>query len=104
MVCVGGSDPRKHHADAFIMRYTGGEIAFEPLPDMPGPNAMMCGVMIGDMVYIAGCDGSHGVSRAAIPATACRVFDRAYPFAWLGIRMSRVRVLGLVIGFAGVVV
>jgi p-hydroxybenzoate 3-monooxygenase len=34
---------------------------------------------------IAGCDGSHGVSRAAIPADAYRVFERAYPFAWLGI-------------------
>ena len=34
---------------------------------------------------IAGCDGSHGVSRASIPADAYRVFERAYPFAWLGI-------------------
>ena len=35
--------------------------------------------------FIAGCDGSHGVSREAIPSNAYRVFDRAYPFAWLGI-------------------
>jgi len=35
--------------------------------------------------FIAGCDGSHGVSRDAIPANAYRVFERAYPFAWLGI-------------------
>jgi p-hydroxybenzoate 3-monooxygenase len=34
---------------------------------------------------IAGCDGSHGISRAAIPRDAYRVFDRTYPFAWLGI-------------------
>ena len=34
---------------------------------------------------IAGCDGSHGVSRGAIPSSACRVFERTYPFAWLGI-------------------
>ena len=34
---------------------------------------------------IAGCDGSHGVSRAAIPRDAYRVFERTYPFAWLGI-------------------
>lgn len=34
---------------------------------------------------VAGCDGSHGVSRSAIPATAYRVFERAYPYAWLGI-------------------
>jgi p-hydroxybenzoate 3-monooxygenase len=35
--------------------------------------------------FIAGCDGSHGVSRSAIPAGAVRVFERAYPYAWLGI-------------------
>jgi p-hydroxybenzoate 3-monooxygenase len=35
--------------------------------------------------YIAGCDGFHGVSRAAIPSGALQHFQRAYPFAWLGI-------------------
>jgi p-hydroxybenzoate 3-monooxygenase len=34
---------------------------------------------------VAGCDGSHGVSRASIPDDAYRVFERTYPFAWLGI-------------------
>ncbi len=31
---------------------------------------------------IAGCDGFHGITR---PAAAPEVFDRQYPFAWLGI-------------------
>jgi p-hydroxybenzoate 3-monooxygenase len=35
--------------------------------------------------FIAGCDGFHGVSRAALPASALRIFERVYPFAWLGI-------------------
>lgn len=35
--------------------------------------------------YIAGCDGFHGVSRAAIPAEKLSIFERVYPFAWLGI-------------------
>jgi p-hydroxybenzoate 3-monooxygenase len=35
--------------------------------------------------FIAGCDGFHGVSRGAIPADVLRVFDRPYPFGWLGI-------------------
>jgi p-hydroxybenzoate 3-monooxygenase len=35
--------------------------------------------------FIAGCDGSHGVSRASIPPEALSSFDRTYPFAWLGI-------------------
>ena len=34
---------------------------------------------------IAGCDGFHGISRAAIPASLLTVYERAYPFAWLGI-------------------
>ncbi len=38
-----------------------------------------------DCDYIAGCDGFHGVSRKAIPATHRREFEKAYPFGWLGI-------------------
>lgn len=34
---------------------------------------------------IAGCDGSHGASRHAIPASAIHVYERDYPFGWLGI-------------------
>jgi len=34
---------------------------------------------------IAGCDGFHGVCRKAIPAARLRVFEREYPFGWLGI-------------------
>jgi p-hydroxybenzoate 3-monooxygenase len=35
--------------------------------------------------FIVGCDGFHGVSRPSIPPGALTVFDRTYPFAWLGI-------------------
>jgi len=38
-----------------------------------------------DCDYVAGCDGFHGVSRKAIPATHLREFEKAYPFGWLGI-------------------
>ena len=34
---------------------------------------------------IAGCDGFHGVCRPSIPADVLRVFEREYPFGWLGI-------------------
>jgi p-hydroxybenzoate 3-monooxygenase len=34
---------------------------------------------------IAGCDGFHGVCRPSIPARLLTVFERTYPFAWLGI-------------------
>jgi p-hydroxybenzoate 3-monooxygenase len=35
--------------------------------------------------YVAGCDGFHGVSRQSIPADVLRIYDRGYPFGWLGI-------------------
>jgi p-hydroxybenzoate 3-monooxygenase len=35
--------------------------------------------------FIGGCDGSHGVCRPSIPAGALKVYERTYPFAWLGI-------------------
>ena len=35
--------------------------------------------------YMAGCDGFHGVCRPSIPANAVRVYERVYPFGWLGI-------------------
>jgi p-hydroxybenzoate 3-monooxygenase len=38
-----------------------------------------------DTRFIAGCDGFHGPSRRAIPASAAREYERVYPFGWLGI-------------------
>jgi p-hydroxybenzoate 3-monooxygenase len=35
--------------------------------------------------FVAGCDGFHGISRPAIPTTELRMYERTYPFAWLGI-------------------
>ena len=36
-------------------------------------------------LYVAGCDGFHGVARQTIPADVRREFERVYPFGWLGI-------------------
>ncbi len=38
-----------------------------------------------DARFIAGCDGYHGASRQAIPASAAQEFEHIYPFGWLGI-------------------
>ena len=35
--------------------------------------------------FIAGCDGFHGICRPAIPAGALTVYEKEYPFGWLGI-------------------
>ena len=38
-----------------------------------------------DCDFIAGCDGFHGICRPAIPPEALTIYDREYPFGWLGI-------------------
>ncbi|KPY57308.1 4-hydroxybenzoate 3-monooxygenase [Pseudomonas amygdali pv. sesami] len=38
-----------------------------------------------DCDYIAGCDGFHGVSRQSIPSETLKIFERVYPFGWLGV-------------------
>ncbi len=35
--------------------------------------------------FIAGCDGFHGPSRKAIPASVIKTYEAVYPFGWLGI-------------------
>lgn len=35
--------------------------------------------------FIAGCDGFHGICRPSIPEGVLSIYDRIYPFAWLGI-------------------
>jgi p-hydroxybenzoate 3-monooxygenase len=35
--------------------------------------------------FIAGCDGFHGICRAAISSSVLQLHERIYPFAWLGI-------------------
>jgi len=34
---------------------------------------------------VAGCDGFHGICRGAVPEDALTVYDRIFPFGWLGI-------------------
>lgn len=35
--------------------------------------------------FIAGCDGTQGVSRSAIPAAILKTYEKIYPFGWFGI-------------------
>jgi len=35
--------------------------------------------------FVAGCDGFHGICRAAIPQSERKEFSRVYPFGWFGI-------------------
>jgi p-hydroxybenzoate 3-monooxygenase len=63
----------------------GGEIRFEAGATAVDPDRATVAFGDGDELrceVVAGCDGFHGVSRAAVPHTA---YERVYPFAWLGI-------------------
>jgi p-hydroxybenzoate 3-monooxygenase len=35
--------------------------------------------------YVAGCDGFHGISRQSVPQGGLTIYERTYPFGWLGI-------------------
>jgi p-hydroxybenzoate 3-monooxygenase len=72
----------------------GGELLFEvddvTLHDLEGETPMVRFRHEGSerelrCAVVAGCDGFHGVCREAIPAGTLSVFERVYPFAWLGI-------------------
>ena len=35
--------------------------------------------------FIAGCDGFHGICRQSFPSGTLQLFERVYPYGWLGI-------------------
>jgi len=35
--------------------------------------------------FIAGCDGFHGICRPSVPQGVLAIYERSYPFAWMGI-------------------
>ncbi|MEV0276909.1 4-hydroxybenzoate 3-monooxygenase [Streptomyces sp. NPDC050610] len=35
--------------------------------------------------YVVGCDGFHGVARDAVPDSVRRMYERVYPYSWLGV-------------------
>src|SRR5207237_10619669 len=46
--------------------------------DAAGRHELVCDL-------VAGCDGFRGVSRPSVPPAALRIYQREYPFAWLGV-------------------
>jgi N-acetylneuraminate epimerase len=54
VICVGGSDARRHYADAFRLEWKDGKLATSELPSLPQPVANACGVLVGDTLFIAG--------------------------------------------------
>ncbi len=72
----------------------GGEILFEVEDAVPrgfdSPEPYIDFVQDGEAKtlhcdFIIGCDGFHGVCRPAMPAASLNMFERVYPFGWLGV-------------------
>jgi p-hydroxybenzoate 3-monooxygenase len=66
------------------------EVGDVALHDLDGPHPRIVFSQNGERQeilcdFIAGCDGFHGISRPSIPADRITVFERIYPFAWLGV-------------------
>jgi p-hydroxybenzoate 3-monooxygenase len=38
-----------------------------------------------DCDFVVACDGYHGVGRSCIPQDVLKIYERVYPFGWLGI-------------------
>lgn len=75
------------HAQGAPLYFEASDVA---LHDIEGPHPRVTFVHAGEAHevtcdFIAGCDGYHGVSRPTIPDGVLTVYQRTYPFAWLGI-------------------
>jgi p-hydroxybenzoate 3-monooxygenase len=65
---AGNVQPMDYQGNEPVIRYE----------TVEGPQALQCD-------FIVGCDGYHGPSRASIPADKLRIFEKIYPFGWLGV-------------------
>jgi p-hydroxybenzoate 3-monooxygenase len=75
---VGAGGHVEFEARATSVSEVGGERRLVTYEHGGVRHALVCDV-------VAGCDGSHGVCRAALKPGARTLYERSYPFAWLGV-------------------
>jgi len=80
VICVGGSDSERHHAEAFRLEWVDGRVVISTLPPLPGPVANACGAMVGDSLYVAG--GLDSPDATETLKTAYRIDLAAERPAW----------------------
>jgi N-acetylneuraminic acid mutarotase len=54
IICVGGSDAKRHSQSVFSLEWKQGKLVISDLPDLPNPVANLCGALVGDQLYIVG--------------------------------------------------
>lgn len=54
LVCIGGSDARRHYADVCLLEVKLGILVTRTLPPLPMTMAYGCGALLDDVLYVAG--------------------------------------------------
>lgn len=54
IICIGGSDNKRHYAEAFKLQYSDGKIVRTELPSLAQPLAMMNAALLGNVIYVVG--------------------------------------------------
>lgn len=54
LIGIGGSDSQQHHSDVFAVRWDGTSLEIDSGPSLPMTLANAAGVLMGDVIYVAG--------------------------------------------------
>ena len=66
LICAGGGDAQRHHADVFVLERVGDRIQIQNLPALPRPCANACGGLLGETLYLAGGEETPGATSLHI--------------------------------------
>lgn len=69
LVCIGGSDAERHHADVFLLQLEKAKLTIKDLPRLPVPLAMGAGALVESTLYVFG-----GAERPGEQAAYNRLF------------------------------
>ena len=64
VVCIGGSDSEKHHAEVFLLTLSHGHLKTKNLPSLPVPLANGAGALVGETIYVFGGSEQPGEQSA----------------------------------------
>lgn len=76
VLCIGGGDAERHHADCFYLSWKNGRLETEAAPPLPRPLANMAGALLGDTVYLIGGTGEPSATAASNALLALDLSDR----------------------------
>lgn len=64
VLCIGGSDAERHHAECFLLTWEAGVLKSLPYPPLPLPLAEMTGALLGRTVHVVGGIREPGATAA----------------------------------------